>query len=171
MTKKNDLKIIERSDDGIEIDNGVLKYNSLVFSGIIISYHSNFTVKSRVKYLEGRKEGFEHYWFENGELAMERCYSNGIKTGVHRGWWVKGHLKFEYHFNDQGAYHGKVKEWYASDQLFREFNYHNGKEIGSQRLWKLNGDIKANYFVHNRDRFGLIGLKKCATVSENPQNL
>ena len=168
---KVELKTIERSNENIELENGILKYNSEIFSGTVVSYHSNFILKSRVKYSEGRKEGFEHYWFENGELAMERHYSNGIKTGVHRGWWTKNHLKFEYHFNTSGSYHGEVKEWYNSGQKFREFHYDNGQEIGSQRLWKLNGSIKANYTVYNGDRFGLIGLKNCATVSENPQKL
>jgi antitoxin component YwqK of YwqJK toxin-antitoxin module len=46
-----------------------------------------------------------------------------------------------------------------------DFNYKNGKETGSQRLWKPDGSIKANYEVVNGERFGLIGLKKCYTVT------
>ncbi len=164
-----DLNIVELSDEGIEMENGVLQYQSIPFNGIMVSYHPDFTLKSRVQYFDGRKQGIEHYWFENGKPAMERHYSKGVKTGIHRAWWIEGNLKFEYHFNEDGAYNGSVKEWYASNQLFREFNYENGKEVGSQRLWKSNGNIKANYIVSNGDRFGLIGLKKCATVSDTPK--
>ena len=46
------------------------------------------------------------------------------------------------------------------------FNYINGKEAGKQLLLKSNGNIKANYEVVNGERFGLIGLKKCYTVTK-----
>ena len=34
-------------------------------------------------------------------------------------------------------------------------------------MWKDDGTIKANYEVVNGERFGLIGLKKCYTVTVN----
>ena len=78
---------------------------------------------------------------------------------------------FEYHFNKKGEFHGIVKEWYKSGQIFRDFNYFAGKELGRQRMWKYDGTIKANYEVVNRDRFGLIGLKKCYTVTVNKDEI
>ena len=68
-------------------------------------------------------------------------------------------------FNEKGEFHGVVKEWYKSGQIFRDFNYAEGKELGSQRMWKNDGTLKANYEVVNGERFGLIGLKKCYTVT------
>ena len=34
-------------------------------------------------------------------------------------------------------------------------------------IWDLDGNIKANYEVINGERYGLIGLKKCFTISDN----
>jgi antitoxin component YwqK of YwqJK toxin-antitoxin module len=161
------LESVEKTDFDLELKNGVLHYKNNPFNGFLVSYYPNRCLKSKVPYAKGRKEGIEKHWFENGLLALERPYSKGLKKGIHRAWWIDGILKFEYHFDDKGAYHGLVREWYASGQLFREFNYENGVEKGNQRLWKLNGNIKANYSVYQGDRFGLIGLKKCETVRES----
>ena len=38
-------------------------------------------------------------------------------------------------------------------------------------MWKYDGTIQANYEVVNRDRFGLIGLKKCYTVTVNKDEI
>ena len=166
-----DMTSIDKSDPEIQIKNGVLHYKSAPYNCLLLTYYPDRSLKSKAPYTKGRKQGVERHWFENGMLALERPYSKGIKTGVHRAWWIEGNLKFEYHFNEDGAYHGQRREWYTSGQLFRDFNYDNGQETGSQRLWKLNGNIKANYTVYLGDRFGLIGLKKCATVSDTPKKL
>ena len=169
--EKPELKSIDKSDQEIQIINGVLHYKNSPYNGLLVTYYTDKTLKSKVPYAKGRKQGVERHWFENGMLALERSYTEGVKLGTHRAWWIKGNLKFEYHFNEEGAYHGQVREWYLSGQIFREFNYHNGKEIGSQRLWKSNGNVKANYTVLKGDRFGLIGLKKCSMVSDIAQKL
>lgn len=158
-------QIVSASNKNLVLDNGVLFYNASPFNGILMSNYDSGTIKTKVEYVAGKKDGSEIQWYENGRKLSERFYTKGFKVGTHRSWWENNNLKFEYYFNEKGEYHGEMKEWYQSGQLLRAFNYLNGKELGSQRLWKPDGSIKANYEVVNGERFGLIGLKKCYTVT------
>lgn len=160
-----EAKKIIAKNSSLKLNNGVLFYNDKPFSGNLIDYHKNNNLKSDITYKNGRKNGLEQQWYKNGLLAQKRFYKNGVKFGIHTGWWHDGTLQFEYHFNHEGAYHGTVKEWYKNGEIYKLFNYTNGKESGRQKLWKTNGSIKANYDVVNNERFGLIGLKKCYTVT------
>ncbi|MDO5969710.1 hypothetical protein Q4Q35_07810 [Flavivirga aquimarina] len=164
-------QIIEASDSNLKLNNGVLLYKGLPFTGNLQAYYVDKILKYDIEYVDGKKEGYEKYWFRNGSKSIERYYTKGHKSGVHKAWWNDTVLRFEYHFNNKGEYHGIVKEWYKTGQLFKMFNYLNGKEVGSQRLWKIDGTIKANYEVVNGERFGLIGLKKCYTVTTNSDEI
>lgn len=165
------LKTVDAFDENLKLDNGVLFYNKVPFEGLLVSYYEPEKLKSKIEYVGGKKHGFENQWYKNGEKLIERFYKAGFKTGTHKSWWEDGMLKFEYHFNEKGEFHGIVKEWYKNAQVFSDFNYVNGKEVGSQRMWKNNGTIKANYEVVNGERFGLIGLKKCYTVTVNENDI
>ena len=163
----NSKRIIEASDSNLKLNNGVLLYKDSPFTGNLQTHYVDKKLKSDMEYADGKKEGYEKHWFKNGSKSIVRYYIKGFKSGVHKAWWNDTIFKFEYHFNIKGEYHGMVKEWYKTGQLFRDFNYFNGKEVGSQRLWKADGTIKANYQVVHGERFGLIGLKKCYTVTAN----
>lgn len=169
--RTSNTKHINASDTNLHLDNGILFYRDVPFNGIISEYYTYKTIKSKTDYKEGKKHGTEMRWYKDGSKLSERFYSGGFKTGVHRSWWPSGDLKFEYHFNDKGEFHGVVKEWYKSGQIFRDFNYRKGKEDGKQRMWKTDGSIKANYEVVDGERFGLIGLKKCYTVTVNSDDI
>ncbi|WP_298345326.1 hypothetical protein [uncultured Algibacter sp.] len=157
--------VLDVSNKHLNLNNGILEFNKKPFTGKIVSSFIDGQLQSEVFYKDGLKEGKEKQWNIDGALVVERLYAEGIKTGIHKSWWDNGNLKFEYHFNSKGEFHGMVKEWYADGLLLMDFNYKNGKETGSQRLWKPDGSIKANYEVVNGERFGLIGLKKCYTVT------
>ncbi len=161
----HDNVIIDASNPNIKLNNGVVYYNNIPFSGDLITHYQNKLLKSDIEYISGKKHGFEKHWNIDSDLVVERNYLKGKKAGIHRAWWNNGNLKFEYHFNEKGEYNGSVKEWYETGQLFKAFNYENGKEKGSQKLWYEDGRIKANYEVVNSERFGLIGLKKCYQVT------
>lgn len=165
------LKTVNALDENLMLDNGVLFYKEVPFEGVLVSYYKAEKLNSKIEYLDGKKHGFENQWYKNGTKLVERFYKEGFKTGTHKSWWEDGTPKFEYHFNEKGEFHGVVKEWYKNAQIFRDFNYVNGKEVGSQRMWKNNGTIKANYEVVNGERFGLIGLKKCYTVTVNENDI
>ncbi len=165
------VEIVDATNKNLVLDNGILKFENQPFLGYVVEFYNDDKLKSKTQYVNGKKEGFEKYWFKNDSLAIERHYVNGLKIGIHKGWWDNGIPSFEFHFNRNGEYDGVVKEWYKSGQLYRSFNYKDGKESGNQRLWKQDGSIKANYEVVNDERFGLIGLKKCYTVTVGSDNV
>ena len=156
--------VVEKGNPALGLVNGQLYYQNKPFNGLLVSKFADQSIKMKLQYEDGRKQGLEEQWHPNGELAQRRTYSKGVKTGNHLGWWGNGVPKFDYHYNGKGAYHGSRKEWYTNGRLIRHFNYLNGKEAGSQRMWMDTGKIRANYDVVNGERFGLIGLKKCYTV-------
>ncbi len=162
---------VEASDPTLELDNGVLLYQGKAFDGRITARFSNGLLQSEVEYAAGRKNGYEKHWHSDGSRATERFYTRGLKTGIHQAWWADGTPKFVYHFNEAGEYHGAVSEWYASGQRYKSFHYRDGQAFGSQKLWKEDGSIKANYEVRNGERFGLIGLKKCYTVTADSDEI
>jgi antitoxin component YwqK of YwqJK toxin-antitoxin module len=155
---------INRVDISLSLENGVLKFKNAPFSGIVNEYYVDETIKSKSQYYQGRREGYYKGWYENGNRWFERIYAAGLKIGIHFGWYADNQSKFEYHFNNQGAYEGPVKEWHSNGILAKHFNFVNGKEDGSQRMWKPNGNIRANFFTVNSERHGLIGLKNCVSV-------
>lgn len=163
--------LVDKTNAELELVNGILKYQNLPFTGLLVSRYDDESYKMKLEYVDGRKDGVEKQWHLNGKLSQSRFYSKGIKTGNHIGWWEDGTKKFEYYFNEKGEYEGSRKDWYSNGQLVRDFNYSNGKEIGSQRMWADNGKIRANYEVKNGERFGLIGLKKCYTVNTESNEL
>ncbi|PWH83180.1 hypothetical protein DIS18_01100 [Algibacter marinivivus] len=167
----SDKKNVNALDENLKLDNGVLFYNEVPFEGVLVSYYAPEKLKSKIEYIEGRKHGSENQWYKNGNKLVERFYKDGYKTGIHKSWWEDGTPKFEYHFNEKGEFDGNVKEWHKNAQIFRDFNYVAGKESGKQRMWKIDGTIKANYEVVNGERFGLIGLKKCYTVTVNKDEI
>jgi len=150
-----------------KINNGIVLYNDVPFSGIIKSFDEVNQTNNSTVYVDGKKDGVEEKRFLNEAIAEQRFYTDGLKSGIHKSWWKNGVLKFEYHFDNKGFYNGTVKDWYQNGQLVKEFNYVNGKEKGRQKMWLINGNIQANYTLVNGDRFGLIGLKKCFTVKTN----
>lgn len=153
-------------DVGLELKNGVLEYNHTPFNGALTGYDSVNKTYSEVEYVDGKKHGEERKIYDNKVIAEIRFYKNGYKVGTHKGWYNDGNVKFEYHYNDRGMYNGSFKEWYTNGQPLKSFNFKNGKEDGSQKMWLSNGNIRANYVVKNGERYGLVGLKKCYTITE-----
>ncbi len=163
--KIENIEVVKEADYFLSLKNGVLSYADNPLTGATVSYFSDGSLKSKIQYHKGRKQGYEKHWFQDGNLSIIRFYNNGKKKGIHKAWWENRKLKFEYHFNEVGMYNGIVKEWYPSGNMLKFFNYKNGKQAGKQKMWADDGTIRANYEVVNGERFGLIGLKKCYQVN------
>jgi len=156
---------LKSSNSNLELKNGVLYFNTMPFYGKLVDKNANDIRLLEVEYANGRKHGLEKKKYQDGAVAEERFYIQGKKSGVHRAWYKNGQQKFEYHFNTLGLYHGTVREWYQKGQTYTSFNFRNGKEEGAQQMWNSDGKIRANFVVKNGERYGLIGLKKCKSLS------
>ncbi len=162
---------IDATNSDLKLENGVLLYKSKSFTGFLNHYDKVNQTQNRTHYLSGKKDGKELKKYRNDQIAEERFFRKGMKVGTHKSFWPNGIPKFEYHFNDEGVYHGNFKEWYTNGQLAKEFHYVQGKEDGPQKMWRYDGKIRANYVVKNGERFGLIGLKKCYAVNTKNEEI
>ncbi len=169
--EKSTVLVVPKEDSNLVLKNGKLFYQENTFSGIVLDSNRFSQMKKRTSYINGRKHGKEVKKYFNDSLAELRMYNRGVKVGIHKGWWPNGNKKFEFYFNEKGFYHGSLKEWYVNGKLLKSFNYKDGKEQGSQKIWKQNGKIATNYVADDGERYGLIGLKKCYTVTENKNTL
>lgn len=99
----------------------------------------------RVKYEcpyndRGQKHGLCRRWHTPSQLAEEKLYEAGLKTGD----------RVQFHFNGQKAmeapYHrgkleGTVRWWFESGQLNGEQNYYDDKKNGRGVLYREDGSL------------------------------
>ena len=157
--------IVEGNSKDLSFEKNILLYKGKEYSGMLVVRYDTEDIKEERNYKNGLLHGNQIKRYVTGVIYSNRYYSKGVKIGIHKGWWLNGNKKYEFHFNSEGQHHGVSNEWFQDGTPFKLFNYKNGKEEGSQKMFKYNGDIRANYVVVKGDRFGLIGLKKCDAVS------
>ena len=60
-------------------------------------------------------------------------------------------------------FEGEQKQWNREGLLYTDFNYKKGHEEGLERMWYPDGKIQANYVAKYNRKYGLTGVKNCAT--------
>ncbi len=164
-SEKQDRSYIIIKDFSLLSKKGAYLYlDNNKFSGILTDSIENIKILE-VQYLNGRKNGYEKIWYNNGKISEERFYKNGRKEGNHKLFWENGNKKMIANFLD-GQYEGKMIQWHKNGEKFKEFYYENGNEIGNQKMWNSKGNIKANYDIVNNRRYGLTGQKNCVSSNE-----
>jgi antitoxin component YwqK of YwqJK toxin-antitoxin module len=63
---------------------------------------------AEVEYVEGRKNGFEKFYWDNGKFKKVTFYTNGIITGVQMAFFKSGKLERFRNYNAQGESNGPV---------------------------------------------------------------
>lgn len=164
-SEKQDRSYIIIKDFSLLSKKGAYLYlDNNKFSGILTDSIENIKILE-VQYLNGRKNGYEKIWYNNGKISEERFYKNGRKEGNHKLFWENSNKKMIANFLD-GQYEDKMIQWHKNGEKFKEFYYKNGNEIGNQKMWDSKGNIKANYDIVNNRRYGLTGQKNCVSSNE-----
>jgi antitoxin component YwqK of YwqJK toxin-antitoxin module len=160
------LYTLKLSSEISSVNDTVWK-NDKKYSGYLYEmYPNNLDTLSIQSYYEGLQNGIEKKWFPNHQLLEQRNYSNGKKNGKQIAFWENGNKKFEFvAIND--AYEGEMKEWNMEGNLIHLATYKEGQENGTQKLWYDNGKIRANYVIIDGKRYGLLGTKNCRNVSDS----
>lgn len=158
--------VINRAKADVKTAKGITYLNNEVFSGTLIDLSATGDTLSRESFLDGREHGQWQKFYGIGLPQVTRKFKHGKKVGEYIAWWPNGKQKLEYHFS-VGEYHGVLKEWDVDGHLIREATYENGYEAGAQKVWYPDGKIRSNYVVINGRRFGLLGTKNCANVSDS----
>lgn len=158
---------LDKSEPQVQVENGLVLWNNLPFTGILYSLHqSNADTSSLSSYQNGREHGEWKQFYEGGQLKEKRFFKNGLKEGEYVAWWPNGNKQLHYFF-ENGEYEGGCREWNNEGSLIKLANYKKGHEEGLQQLWYDNGKVRANYVVKEGRRYGLLGTKNCINVSDS----
>lgn len=147
------------------IKNDVLYIDEKKYSGYIYEMFPNSKDTLFIEsYFNGKLSGVLKKWYTVNQLKEERFYFEGKKNGKQIAYWENGNKKFEFTAKDD-AYEGELKEWSFDGKLSHLGNFVKGQEEGIQKLWYDTGKIRANYVIKNGKRYGLLGTKNCKNVS------
>lgn len=141
--------------------------DSLPYSGFVVTYHPNKTLKEKFGVLKGKKHDKFIQWYTDGHYKNSTDYHMGKVHGEKKLWSDDSTHVLIAHFKYQnGKPHGLQKKWYATGELFKKINLNNGKEEGIQQAFRKNGDLYSNYEAKEGRIFGLKKAALCYTLED-----
>ncbi len=153
---------VNATDTSLHLVNGVWFCQQKMFSGTMESYFSPDHLQTRKIFYNGKEEGWQYTFYENGNKDSKRYYHDGEKDSINMGWWLNGNPRYEYHFKN-GAYEGDFKEWYVSGKPLKHIIYHNGKEQSGMG-WRENGKVYMSFVMKGGRLYGLINPNLCYSL-------
>jgi antitoxin component YwqK of YwqJK toxin-antitoxin module len=165
LIRPSQLDSIDSRDPRLTTKGGIVYLDSVPYTGTTLDFAPTGAVVRSTPYADGRVNGLDESWYDDGTLKSQRWYANGYREGVHKSWWESGRVKFVYEF-EHDLHNGLALDWFRDGTLFKAFNYKNGQESGQQSMFFEDGSLRANYVVKNGRRFGLIGSKPCAAETD-----
>jgi antitoxin component YwqK of YwqJK toxin-antitoxin module len=161
------LQLLNKSEQQLGMNNGLLIINQQPFNGTLFTLFSNSKDTAAIEnYLHGKEHGEWKKYYASHKIKEKRFFANGQKNGEYIAWWENGQKELQYFFK-ANEYEGTCKEWNETGFLNKIMNYKKGHEDSSQQWWYDNGKIKANYIIKDGRRFGLLGTKNCINVSDS----
>ncbi len=161
-----EILVASESKD-LKTSNNTLYKNNALFEGMVYELFPTSTDTASIEsYLQGKLHGRTSKWYPNGQLKESRMYANGRKQGKQVAYWQNGLKRFEF-MAVQDAYEGELREWNVAGNLIHLATFENGQEEGTQKMWYDNGKIRANYVMVKGRRYGLLGTKNCENVSDS----
>lgn len=158
---------IAGSSKNIWVKNDTVFMNDKKYSGFICQLYPGTKDTAFIEgYYSGLLSGVCKKWYPNKQLTEERKYTEGKKNGRQLSYWENGKKRFEF-IAKNDAYEGELKEWAFDGKLIHLANFVNGQEEGPQQMWYDNGKIRANYVIIKGKRYGLLGTKNCKNVSDS----
>ena len=163
--EKTLLPLINSANVNLIASKGVWLAEGKPFTGMLYELSPEGDTLSLSGFDEGREHGRWKTFYRRAKPKAVRQYEHGKKIGVVKSWYENGQPMSEASFkNDE--YDGLMREWAENGQPLREANYNMGYEEGPQRAWYPNGKVRSNYVMVSGRRYGLLGTKNCANVSD-----
>lgn len=157
------LKAYNADSIRLKENNGLVYNGASLFTGKLFKLSSAGDTLFVQDLIDGLKDGYTKFYYENKLPAEIRLFSKGKKQGTAEGWWPNREKKFEYHYNDD-LFEGLQREWFENGQLYSSKNFLNGYENGMQQTWDSSGGILSNYQAINGRNYGNIGEKHCKSI-------
>jgi len=130
----------------------ILCKDGKVADGKYIGRHANKQLWWVRNYVNGKKEGMQSEWYDNGQLRVERNYVNGKCEGALTAWYDNGQLWLEENLTNNKL-EGMQRVWsYNGQNLLEETYFVNGRYEGIQRRWHENGRLASETYYFNGKR-------------------
>jgi len=122
----------------LEFSLGLFYYNKVQFTGIKIEMRNGIRVSER-SIKDGKYNGPQKEYYQNGKLKSEGHSVDGVSEGIHRSYYENGLLENE-SFLKGGVPHGICKSYYDTGILESELSYKNLKNDGTYKNLVKDGN-------------------------------
>lgn len=113
--------------------------------GSHIRYYPNGKESYKVRYRDGKKQGFETFYGRDGKLLGEGEYAMGIPKGKHYRYHENGKLAYLALYDDEGALLEPIVHYSAEGQKIVQYQMVNGVREGVYEEWYENGQLKLHH--------------------------
>jgi antitoxin component YwqK of YwqJK toxin-antitoxin module len=118
------------------------------FTGWVIDYFEDGTVKLRSAVLAGRLHGESSGWFTNGGPELCEHFQEGLPHGLRTTWHPNGQKRSEGQL-EAGRQQGVYRQWDEHGKQVVEAGFVDGKPHGPSLAWYPNGSLKAEALMQH----------------------
>lgn len=97
------------------------------YSGWVKVYHESGQIHALAQCKDGKKNGIEVGWYENGNKQWQRQWKDDQREGLWTGWYENGNKEGEANLKN-GKVDGLKAEWYENGNKKSEETYKEGKK-------------------------------------------
>lgn len=157
------VRFVEDGSSSLKLAPDGYTYQGKIFSGFI--YKLKGFQLMRLAFVEhGQRHGPDIQWYGNGQRFIERHYSHGLESGIHRAWFQDGRPMYLKSF-ETGKPQGEFYEWHANGQLAQFILFSEGKEIAA-KSWTAGGKPFYNYVWSGEKPLGMQGDRFCTPTKK-----
>ena len=106
----------------------------------MITYYENGTIRTRMPFKKGVKDGEAYSYYSNGVKRSVLIYKNNELNGVQKTWYDNGILKSEEPVKN-GVRYGYRKSYYESGTK-KEVVLQEGSKVIDIRMYNKNGTVE-----------------------------
>src|ERR1017187_6569298 len=112
---------------------------SFIFSSVL-AFAQTQADSINKKDAEGKRQGSWAVYKDN-KIDEKGVYQDGKKTGIWKGWYPNGNLKFEITF-DKGRQFGKAVLYYENGKVSEQGIWENNRWVGAYQMLYPNGNLQ-----------------------------
>lgn len=118
------------------------------FTGVLVEWFPNGTLKSRSSIVAGVLEGVSEGWYESGRRQVREHFKAGVSDGLRTTWFEQGPIMSQSMIRE-GEHHGSFRRWHENGQLAESVEMNRGRPEGISTAYYPSGYLKARAEVRN----------------------
>lgn len=132
----------------MERREGIIFWQGTPYTGPVIDYYYSGRRYGTGRFVNGKAEGADSLYYQNGHLSLEREYKEGVADGMERIYYPDGTLKQEGRLTG-GKEEGLWKEYFQNGAIRQYGIYRNGELADSGINYYSNGKIRRQLLSRN----------------------